>query len=115
MFYFDILQIPSGCIAPSCTLLAMVLLSEQSIITSYSGLHGCRMRKDSAPILLMAEAGHVEQSVSVSIWYMPHYTRELTCNCIYKILRELFIKPDVFSNLVPFIIPLITSNGVQFH
>jgi hypothetical protein len=27
----------------------------------------------------------------------------------------LFIKPDVFSNLVPFIIPLIILNGVQFR
>jgi len=60
MFYCDIMQISRGCIAPSCTLLAMVLLSEQSIIRSYTGQHGCHMRKDSAPIFLMAEAGHVE-------------------------------------------------------
>jgi hypothetical protein len=64
---------------------------------------------------LMAEAGHVEQTVSVGIWYMPHNTCEVTCNCIYKPLHELFIKPDVLSNLLPFIIPLITPNGVQFH
>jgi len=62
----------------------------------------------------MAMAGHVEQTVSVGIWYMPLNTHELTCNCINKSLHELFIKPDVFSNLVPFIIPLITPNGVHF-
>jgi len=92
MFYFDIMQIPSGCIAPSFTLLAMVLLSEQSIIRSYTGQRGCCMRKDSAPIFLMVEAGHAEQTVSVGIWYMPHNTCELTCNCIYKTLHDIIYK-----------------------
>jgi len=50
------------------------------------------MRKDSAPIFLMAEAGHVEQTVSVGIWYMPNNTRELTCNCIYKPLHDINYK-----------------------
>jgi hypothetical protein len=44
--------------------------------------------EDSAPIFLMAGAGNVEQTVSVGIWYMPHNTRELTCNCIYKPLHD---------------------------
>lgn len=92
MFYFDTMQIPSECIAPSCTLLAMVLLSEQSIIRSYTGQHGCCMRKDSASIFLMAEAGHVEQTISVVIWYMSHNTCELTCNCIYKPLHDFIYK-----------------------
>jgi len=78
--------------APSCTLLAMVLLSEQSIIRSYNGQYVCHMRKDSAPIFLMAETGHVEQTVSVDIWNMPHNTCELTCNCIYKPLHDTIYK-----------------------
>ena len=92
MFYFYILRIPSGCIAPSCTLLTMVLFSGQLGVKSYIGQRGCHMRKDSAPIFLMAEAGHVEQTVSVGIWYMPNNTHELTCNCIYKPLHDINYK-----------------------
>jgi hypothetical protein len=48
---------------------------------------------------LSAEAGHVEQTVSMGIWYMPHNTCEFNLIVFISPYIILFTKPDVFSNI----------------
>jgi hypothetical protein len=110
--YFDILQIPSGCIAPSwlCSCsqssLSLGVTLRNMVATWERILHPFSwwQRLDMLNRLYLWTFGtcHTTHVSSLVIIFISPY-------------KILFIKPDVFSNLVPFIVPLITPNGVQLH